>query len=104
MSRHLVVVALACAWFSAGEPAAAQGPAEGPKPNLVIVLADDLGHGDPQCYQAESKIPTPNVDRLASQGMRFTHAGFRLLAHPVRAAHRPLRLADADEERRARPL
>jgi arylsulfatase A len=44
------------------------------KPNVVIVLADDLGYGDPQCYQAESKIPTPSIDRLASQGMRLTDA------------------------------
>jgi arylsulfatase A-like enzyme len=44
------------------------------KPNLVIVLADDLGYGDPRCYHQGSKIPTPNLDRLAKQGMRFTDA------------------------------
>ncbi len=44
------------------------------RPNLVIILADDLGYGDPRCYRAESKIPTPNIDRLAEQGMRFTDA------------------------------
>ncbi len=43
-------------------------------PNIVLVLADDLGYGDPQCYNPESKIPTPNMDRLAAQGMRFTDA------------------------------
>ena len=43
-------------------------------PNIVIVLADDLGWGDPQSYQPESKIPTPNIDRLAREGMRFTDA------------------------------
>lgn len=43
-------------------------------PNIVIVLADDLGWGDPQCYQAGSKIPTPAIDRLAAEGMRFTDA------------------------------
>jgi len=42
--------------------------------NVVVVLADDLGFGDPQCYRAESKIVTPHIDRLASQGMRFTDA------------------------------
>jgi len=52
----------------------AEDPGASRKPNIVIVLADDLGHGDPQCYQAESKIPTPSIDRLASQGMRFTDA------------------------------
>ena len=43
------------------------------KPNVVVVLADDLGYGDVQCNNLErGKIPTPNIDRLASQGMRFT--------------------------------
>ena len=41
-------------------------------PNIVIVLADDLGWGDPGCYNPESKIPTPHIDRLASQGLRLT--------------------------------
>lgn len=43
-----------------------------PRPNIVIILADDLGYGDVGCYNKESKIPTPNLDRLAQQGMRFT--------------------------------
>jgi arylsulfatase A len=43
-------------------------------PNIVIILADDLGYGDPQCYNAESKIPTPHIDRLAQRGVRFTDA------------------------------
>ncbi len=42
------------------------------KPNIVFILADDLGYGDLGCYNAGSKIPTPNLDRLAGQGMRFT--------------------------------
>lgn len=44
------------------------------KPNIVVVLADDMGWGDPQCYQADSKIPTPAIDRLAKEGIRFTDA------------------------------
>lgn len=44
------------------------------KPNIIIILADDLGYGDLSCYQQGSKIPTPNLDRLAAKGMRFTQA------------------------------
>src|SRR2546423_5932958 len=44
------------------------------RPNIVIVLADDLGYGDPACYNKESRIPTPHMDQLARQGMRFTDA------------------------------
>ncbi len=46
----------------------------GEPPNIVLILADDLGYGDPRCYNAESKIPTPNIDRLAGEGVRFTDA------------------------------
>lgn len=43
------------------------------RPNIVIILADDLGYGDVQCYNVDrGKIPTPNIDRLAQKGMRFT--------------------------------
>ena len=44
------------------------------KPNIVYILADDLGYGDVGCYNAQSKIPTPNLDRLAREGIRFTDA------------------------------
>ena len=43
------------------------------QPNLVITLADDLGFGDTGCYGA-TKIQTPNVDRLAREGLRFRDA------------------------------
>lgn len=55
--------------FSAGSPIHAA------KPNIVFILADDLGYGDVQCLNPErGKIRTPNLDRLASQGMTFTDA------------------------------
>jgi arylsulfatase A len=44
------------------------------KPNIVFILADDLGYGDLGCYNKDSKIPTPNLDRLAAEGTRFTDA------------------------------
>lgn len=45
-----------------------------PHPNIVFVLFDDMGWGQPQCYQPDSALRTPNLDRLAQQGMRFTDA------------------------------
>ena len=43
------------------------------KPNVIIIMADDLGYGDASCYGA-TKISTPNIDKLASRGIRFTNA------------------------------
>ena len=53
---------------------AAYAPQENSRPNIVLILADDLGYGDVGCYNAESKVATPNIDRLAREGMRFTDA------------------------------
>lgn len=44
------------------------------KPNVVVVLFDDLGYGEPPCYRAESKLRMPRLDALAAAGMRFTDA------------------------------
>lgn len=49
----------------------AEAATESKYPNILILYADDLGFGDLQCYHPESKIPTPNLDKLASEGMRF---------------------------------
>ena len=56
---------------SRGAPALASNPL---RPNIVLILADDLGYGDVRCNNPEGKIPTPHMDRLAAEGMRFTDA------------------------------
>jgi arylsulfatase A len=43
-------------------------------PNILLILVDDMGYGDATCYNPQSKIPTPNIDRLAREGLRFTDA------------------------------
>ena len=44
------------------------------RPNIVFIMADDMGYGDPGCYNADSLIPTPHIDRVAAEGVRFTDA------------------------------
>ena len=82
--------------LGAGALAAAAGPAlaagtlraETPrrKPNIIFILADDLGYGDLGCY-GQQKIRTPNLDRLAAEGLRFSqcYAGSTICA-PSRCA------------------
>jgi arylsulfatase A len=53
---------------------AAAAPKPADQPNILILLADDLGYGDVSCYNDRAKVPTPNLDRLAREGMRFTDA------------------------------
>lgn len=43
-------------------------------PHIVFIMVDDMGYGDPGCYNPDSKIPTPRIDSLARDGMRFTDA------------------------------
>ena len=49
------------------------GLAADSKPNIVFGLTDDLGYGDLGCY-GQKIVPTPNLDRIASEGSRFTQA------------------------------
>ena len=70
--RQFVHPALATAWLASsllGNVAAA--PGQPPGPNVVFILADDLGYGDLACY-GRTDIRTPHLDRLASEGVRLT--------------------------------
>src|SRR5207253_2935572 len=66
--RFLLLFALT-AFLAGGVKAAEKTP-----PNVVVILADDLGCGDCTCYNKASKIQTLNIDRVAAEGMRFTDA------------------------------
>jgi len=72
-------------------PTAARGDAAAvslPRPNVIIILADDLGYGDVGCYNPDrGKIPTPKIDALAAEGLRFTDG------HSASAACSPSRYA-----------
>lgn len=66
--RTTIPLLLAIATIALSAPARAAD-----KPNVVFILADDIGYGDFGCYGA-TKVKTPNVDRLAKEGLRFTDA------------------------------
>lgn len=80
--QALAVVALGLAMLWAA--AAAQAQPAAPRPNVIVVLADDMGYSDIGCYGGE--IRTPNIDRLASEGLRFTQFYNTARCCPTRAA------------------
>ena len=89
-TRILVLLALACVAAAAWDTrpylelpsVQAQAP---PRLNVVFIMADDLGWGEVGAY-GQQKIPTPNIDRLAAQGMRFTrHYSGAPVCAPARA-------------------
>lgn len=63
----IVLLFAASATYNFGQPA---GPG---KPNIIFIMADDMGYGDPGCY-GQQLLETPNIDRMADEGMRFTQA------------------------------
>lgn len=72
MNRTIRLLALGLS-LACGLSAAAQKAAKRTRPNIIFILADDLGYGDLSCY-GQKKFQTPNIDRLAAQGVRFTQA------------------------------
>lgn len=71
-SRRTFLRSAGLAALAAASPFRAAA-AEPKRPNLVLIYADDLGYGDVGCY-GTSRVATPNIDRLAKEGVRFTHA------------------------------
>jgi len=76
------ITLLLCLFVAALLPAASRA-AEQP-PNIVIILADDLGINDLSCY-GRKDLPTPNIDKLASQSVRFTSSYAQPICSPTRA-------------------
>ena len=70
--RFVLAVRLASAAFAVSAVCAPVVAAD--KPNVVVILADDLGYGDVRCLNPNGKIPTPHLDRLAAAGATFTDA------------------------------
>jgi arylsulfatase A-like enzyme len=83
LQRLAILLVLLCPAF-----VKAQSPARtaAQKPNIILIVADDLGYGDLGCY-GQQKINTPNIDKMAKAGMRFTqfYAGTAVCA-PSRAS------------------
>src|SRR3954469_6343140 len=74
VGRALIVLSLlACTAFSAPTTDYEASGANRQKPNIIFILADDLGYGDLGCY-GQKRIKTPNLDRVATEGVRFTDA------------------------------
>lgn len=74
MRYYSPLILALCFWLSGSSFASAQDKAPRPaktKPNVIIIFADDLGYGDLTCY-GHPTIRTPNLDRMAAEGMRFT--------------------------------
>jgi arylsulfatase A-like enzyme len=69
MIRTFQVFSLVVLALTVSVKAAESKPAAARKPNVVVILADDLGYGDVGCYGA-TKVKTPNIDKLASEGLR----------------------------------
>ncbi|GAB6166046.1 arylsulfatase [Thermostilla marina] len=75
MFRRLVCLTALIGAFWAALPKTQADTSETPRrPNIVFILADDMGYGDVHALNPQSKIPTPNLDRLARAGMTFTDA------------------------------
>jgi arylsulfatase A-like enzyme len=77
LSKTSIRLAVFAFMLSGGFLARAQNvatkKAENKHPNIIVIYADDLGYGDASCYGG-TKIKTPNIDKIAAQGLRFTNA------------------------------
>src|SRR5262245_40501475 len=73
LTRHLPLTTLALILIAFVSVLTSPAAVPSTKPNIVLILSDDYGWGSVGCYGA-TNVVTPNLDRLAQQGRRFTHA------------------------------
>lgn len=71
MNKNFVLPALTYGVCGVSALVSAAEPSSERTPNIVFIIADDLGYGDISCY-GQQKFNTPNIDRLAQEGLRFT--------------------------------
>lgn len=72
------------------------------KPNIIFILADDMGYGDVSAYNKDSHIQTRHIDQMAANGVMFTDAhscSAVSTPHPLRHPHRALQLAFQPQKR-----
>lgn len=74
MNRRAFLQAVGCGSIAAATQRWARCAETTRPPNIVVILADDMGFGDLACQNPDAKVATPNLDALATQGMRFTDA------------------------------
>ena len=88
--RKLMGTAMALSALVAAQgwtpPAAAQSPAAPTRPNIIMIMADDVGYWNVGAYSHGMMVPTPNIDRLAREGMLFTDHYAEPSCTPGRAA------------------
>ena len=78
MNKTLFALGASAAALAAGSATAAK------QPNIILIMVDDMGYSDVGCYGGE--IPTPNIDRLAQSGVRYTQFYSTARSCPTRAS------------------
>ncbi|HEX8462889.1 MAG TPA: arylsulfatase [Segetibacter sp.] len=71
MKKNIVTAIIAASVFAINVDA--QTGAKSKKPNIIFIVADDLGYGNLTSFNATSKIPTPNIDKIGKEGTKFTN-------------------------------
>ena len=73
LNRRRFLQTLAVSAAAAAMPRLVRAAGTEPRPNIIVILADDIGYGDVECNGA-TRVPTPYLDQLSEQGVRFSDA------------------------------